>query len=109
MQKKGSGFFFCAKHAPALRAAGAVLRECNPAPPVCMALVAPPSPAVRHRIMPQATAPFEWVRGVLRNPPSSCWDPAPCLCNAGLAEKGHPVPSSVEKPRPPQFAVISFN
>lgn len=60
MQKKGSGFFFCTKHAPALHAAGAVLQECNPAPPVCMAPAAPPSPAVLHRTTPQATAPFAW-------------------------------------------------
>ncbi|XP_009890301.1 PREDICTED: transmembrane 9 superfamily member 2 [Charadrius vociferus] len=56
--KKGSGFFLCAKHAPALRAAGAALQERNPAPPVCTAPVAPPSPAVLHRTAPTGDCPF---------------------------------------------------
>lgn len=68
MQKKGSGFFFSAKHAPALRAAGAVLQECNAAPPACMAPAAPPSPAVLHRTTLQATASFGWGCGAGETP-----------------------------------------
>lgn len=75
-QKKGSGFFFCAKHAPALRAAGAALRACNPAPPVAQP---------RHAA---ATAPFgpgpSLGSGLLLLHP--CWHQA-------ASPQGAPAPS----------------
>lgn len=80
MQKKGSGFFFCAKHAPALCAAGAVLQECSPAPPVC---TAPASPAGLHRsVLHSRQGPLGWGEG-LRGFSSQLWRPTPCLCNTG--------------------------
>lgn len=108
-QKKGSGFFFCAKHAPALRAAGAALRACNPAPPVAQprhaAATAPfgPGPSLGsgllllHPCWHQAASP--------QGAPAPPWSRPFCcgLCFHSTLEKLLPHPSSLLHALPAHF------
>lgn len=90
-QKKGSGFFFCAKHAPALRAAGAAaLQACSPAPPAARPRHRP-GPSLGYRSAPAAPllAPGR--------PSSGCSCSvlaAPALCFHSTLQKLLPHPSS---------------
>lgn len=79
---------FVQKHAPALRAAGAALQDCNPAPPVCRAPAAPPSPAA---LRPTAgNWPF-WVgvRGWGDTPFPAAGTRLPASATLGKLERDH--------------------
>lgn len=99
-QKKGSGFFFCAKHAPALRAAGAAaLRACSPAPPAARPRRGP-GPSLGCRSAPAAPllAPGR--------PSSGCSCSvlvAPSLCFHSTLQKLLPRPSSSLHALPARF------